>query len=405
MSNEYQGLASTVEKFKDAVKRELDTKNMEFHNALNDEVPISFRGIGVDGDVSEYLVDPSDVLFWHDPIAYLDELERWKGQKSLDEYFPTKAYLASTDQLNSFSRLVEAIKKRRVAPFVGAGISYPYDLPLWGQALTKLVIKLEGASRSDERAMLQTPQQPQYLNEVKQLIADQNFIEAAQLIYDQHKTRFESFILNTFDGSNKTNFFGVLAHLPQLSDGCVITTNFDNLIERVYTANNRPIEGYMHGTQSQNQFASKLIQGERCILKLHGNYSDAATYIFSQSQYDDAYGAVSLDYTKPLAKVLRQIFVSHSLVFLGCSLETDRTLELFIDVANSNEFDIPSHFAFLAEPVNHPDRLAKEDLLAQAKIHPIWYQVNRNDDGSQNHSQLEELIKFAIACSSGRAKV
>lgn len=44
----------------------------------------------------------------------------------------------------------------------------------------------------------------------------------------------------------------------------------------------------MHGTQTQ--FAAKLIKGERCILKLHGHFNSAETYIFSKAQYDAAYG-------------------------------------------------------------------------------------------------------------------
>lgn len=232
MSNEYAGLASAVDKFKDAVKKELDNKNGEFHEAINDEEPITFKGLGAEGERSEYLVDPSDVLFWHDPTAYLDELERWKGQKVLDEHLEIRKYLDDSDQLNPFSRLVEAIKRGRVAPFVGAGLSYPYKLPLWGQALERLVTKLEGASKSDQRAMLPVLQ---YLENVKELLGQWKYLEAAQLIYENHKTRFENFVLNTFDGSNVLEFFGVLDLLPQLSDGCIITTNFDNLIERVYT--------------------------------------------------------------------------------------------------------------------------------------------------------------------------
>jgi hypothetical protein len=161
----------------------------------------------------------------------------------------------------------------------------------------------------------------------------------------------------------------------------------------------------MHGTQTQNQFAAKLIQGERCILKLHGHFNSPETYIFSQSQYDAAYGKDALDYTKPLAKVLRQIFVSHSLLFLGCSLEQDRTLELFKDVVRSNAFDIPAHFAFLPEPQEHSQKIPKENLLDEAKIRPIWYQISTDEDGMQDHSQLEQLLSYAIDCANGKAKV
>ena len=137
---------------------------------------------------------------------------------------------------------------------------------------------------------------------------------------------------------------------------------------------------------------------------IHGTFDADETYIFSKQQYDDAYGRNCLDYQKPLAKVLRQIFISHSLVFIGCSLEQDRTLELFFDVVRSNVFDIPNHFAFLPKIEGHDD-VQKETLISGAKIKPIWYRVTINEDGSQNHDQLEQLLSFAIDCANGRAKI
>lgn len=201
-----------------------------------------------------------------------------------------------------------------MSPFVGAGLSAPSGFPLWGDALKKITRKLEGVSKSDQGAFLPALQ---YIEDVNSCIKEWRYLEAAQLLYENHKTHLERFVLDTFDGANTNNVGAVASLLPKLSDGCVITTNFDEIIERAFIKENRAIEGYMHGIQSQNQFASKLIQGERCILKLHGNYNSPETYIFSKVQYDEAYGDEGLDYTKPLAKVLRQVFISHSLVFLG----------------------------------------------------------------------------------------
>jgi hypothetical protein len=81
----------------------------------------------------------------------------------------------------------------------------------------------------------------------------------------------------------------------------------------------------MHGMQQGNKFVPKLIKGDRCILKLHGDAEDHDTYVFTADQYDQAYGS-PVDFKKPLPRALRQIFVSHSLLFLGCSLERDWTL-------------------------------------------------------------------------------
>lgn len=403
MSNQWDGLVSTIQKFKDSVKDELNKKNEAFHIALNGDEPLKFKGLGLTMDErNPYEVEISDVLFWHDPIAYLDELERWEGQAVINQYAETKHYLNESDQMNVFARFVESLKRKRIAPFVGAGLSRPCNYPLWGEAIQKLVRKLEGVSISDERA--KCPSLP-YLNEVKQCMEGRDYLKAAQLIYDNHQTQMDSFIRNTFDGADSKEIQGPITLLPQLADGCIITTNFDGLIEKIYQRENRAIEGYMYGTQSKNQFASRLIQGERCILKLHGHYNSAETYIFSKSQYDNAYGDGGLDYQKPLAKVLRQIFISHSLLFLGCSLEQDRTLELFIDVVCSNTFDIPQHFAFLPQPLENSKKIAKEDLLYKAKICPIWYQVKIDEHQNEDHSQLGFLLNFAISCASGKAKV
>lgn len=156
----------------------------------------------------------------------------------------------------------------------------------------------------------------------------------------------------------------------------------------------------MHGIQDRSKFVTSLIQGERCILKLHGNVGDQNTYIFSQQQYNDAYGE-EINFTKPLAKTLRQIFVSSSLVFIGCSLEHDRTLDLFSTVVESKEFEIPDHFAILNKPTSHAETQAKENLLLEMKIRPIWYEI----DSDGGHTKLEKLLKYIADCANGRARL
>lgn len=402
MTDNFSGLAATIQKLKKAVKDELENLNGDFHSALNSDDPLKFYGLGSSDERSTYLVDPSDVLFWHDPTAYMDELERWESQLVSDKHSEVKAFLKDSEQYNSFARLVESIKRKRVSPFVGAGLSAPNDYPLWGQALKKLVRKLEGVSESDKKAML--PELP-HLEEIKKHIDNYRYLAAAQILYEHHRTQLERFILDSFDGADAKAIIGPITLLPRLTDGCIITTNFDGLIEKVFHNAGRAIQGYMHGTQPGNQFAAKLIQGNRCILKLHGNFDSPDTYIFSESQYNSAYGAKSIDYARPLAKTLRQIFISHSMLFLGCSLEQDRTLNLFMDVAASDTFDIPEHFALLPEPGNHLKKMEKENILTRAKIRPLWYRVITDDDGNQDHSQLGNFLEFAIDCAMGKAKV
>lgn len=404
-SRRLKGLSDTVLKFKSALNETLNSENSEFHAAINGDNLLQFKGLtqSIHDDPNTYSIEISDILFWHDPVAYMDEMERWDGQQVKDQHIEMIEYLEESEQSAVFSKLVETIKKKRIAPFVGAGLSKPCNFPLWGEAIERLVKKLEGVSVSEQRAA-----QPAlvYLEEVKQHLSEWHYLEAMELLYANNKTHVDSFVRDMFELSANPVISGPVVLLPKICDGCIVTTNFDDVIETVFFNDQKSIKGYMHGTQTQNQFAAKLIQGERCILKLHGTVNDPETYILSKAQYNDAYGDdASFDYTRPLAKTLRQVFVSHSLLFLGCSLEQDRTLSLFQDVVNSRAFDIPAHFALLPKPSDHAKYLAKEELLQQAKIRPIWYQVPESKDGKHDHSGLEKLLKLAIDCAAGRTRI
>jgi hypothetical protein len=175
--------------------------------------------------------------------------------------------------------------------------------------------------------------------------------------------------------------------------GCVITTNYDKILEEIFEADGKPFQGFMRGV-NQDKFVSKLIRNDRCILKLHGDYEYEDSYIFSQSQYKNAYckqASNDIDFTKPLPKTLRQIYISHSLLFLGCSLEQDKTLDLFKSVKDENQFDIPDHFAILENkmPGNPQWKIDTESRLLGLNIRPIWYP-------NGEHRMIEKMISLAL---------
>ena len=244
--------------------------------------------------------------------------------------------IAGYDQLPLVKELVDAIIRRRIAPFIGAGMSFACGYPLWGAALEVLKQKVEGV---DDALFAKA-------------LREYDYLEAAQLLWDKDDTQLKNFIRTKFsDGRLPAgDVSGPILHVPHFCHGCVITTNFDPVIEAAFKKCGRePFDGYMHGVQAGNKFVPKLIKGDRCILKLHGDAEDHDSYIFTKRQYADGYGD-PFDFTKPLPRALRQIFVSHSLFFLGCSLESDKTLELFTHVCDQGDFEIPNHFAILPEP-------------------------------------------------------
>lgn len=214
-----------------------------------------------------------------------------------------------------------------------------------------------------------------------------DYLQAADLLWKADHGEVKAQVSRLFSRNqvgSKNQITGPVLLLPEFSHGCIITTNFDSIIEMVMGA----FDGYMNGLQQPNKFASNLIQGERCLLKLHGDPGLYDTYVLTQKQYDEAYGKTP-DFTKPLPKALRQIYVSHSLLFLGCSLEQDRTLGLFETIVKTKQFDIPEHYAILPEPSTKSAKRAKQRRLEELHIMPLWYP-------SGKHDFVEKYLKLAM---------
>lgn len=321
-----------------------------------------------------YKLERSEVLFWVDRNAYFEEIDF-----CLLKYHETIIqYLKANNLVPLFHDFVDAIRRRRVAPFVGAGMSLLTGFPLWGAALKEILSRMDGIDASSVEAE----------------IDNFNYLRAAQLLWEHDSTQVRYYIRTKFAQRliPREGVKGPITLLPKICKGCLITTNFDSVIESVFGRGH--LEGYMHGIQQGNKFVPKLIKGDRCILKLHGDAEDHDTYVFTEEQYANGYGN-PFDFSKPLPKALRQIFVSHSLIFLGCSLEQDKTLELFTEICRDSQFEIPDHFAILPEPDGAETKNEKENRLINLKIRPLWYPKGE-------HDFVEQYLNLAIDMVDGR---
>lgn len=347
-------------------------ENKDIHDILDAGDPIEISSIKEER--GSYKIERSEILFWVDRNAYYEEMEL-----CLLKYHEDVIENIKNSELKpAFRDLVDAIKKKRIVPFVGAGASKPLGFPLWGDALSEILTRIDG-----------TPREP-----IQSEIDNYNFLHAAQLLWDADSTQVKNYIRNKFAKQNVAgaNMVGPITLLSDISEGCIITTNFDSVIEEAIGRGN--FEGYMHGLQQGNKFVPRLVRGERCILKLHGDAEDYETYVLTEEQYKEGYGDPH-DFSKPLPKALRQIYLTSSLLFLGCSLESDKTLELFSEVKSDAEFEVPDHFALLPEPSGGETKNHKEGRLIELNIRPIWYPAGK-------HDFVEKYLRFAIHLATGR---
>lgn len=321
----------------------------------------------------------SKVLFWLDRVGYYEEQEQWFNDALQEQHEPCISLLRQHGLRTPFDELISAIERDRVVPFIGAGMSSAMNMPIWGVALTELVQRIPGADAEALNAKIDAGE----------------YLEAAEIMAAQDPIQTANFIRTTYRVQNM-EFVGPMTLLPKIARGCIITTNFDDAIESVYERDGIRFDAYMHGTQ-EHRFFPKLVSGSRCLLKLHGDADDPTTHILTQAQYDRGYGN-PFDFHKSLPKALRQLFVSQSLLFLGCSLEQDWTLRLFEQAKAADEYAIPNHFAILPAPADAQARQQKATRLLGLNIQPLWYPAGE-------HEYVERYLQLLIDAKDRRINI
>ena len=246
-----------------------------------------------------------------------------------------------------------------IVPFVGAGMSAPYRFKGWGAFL------LEHAEtygvKSDVEAMLD-----------KGL-----YEEAAQLLRDNMGRRdFDNLLPVTFGRKRLPNPMPVgtaVTYLPALAPGPVLTTNYDPVIETVFRSDGRDFEHIVWGAKA-DIVSRSYRQDMRLLVKLHGDADDSTDRVLTKDDYDRAYG----DPNGPLPKLLRMIFsAQRPLLFLGCSLEGDRTVSILKDAADN--FPAIEHYALMEAPEDRAKLVVRNRDLGDLGVVVVWFPHGRFD--------------------------
>jgi SIR2-like domain len=252
-----------------------------------------------------------------------------------------------------------------VIPFIGAGMSHDYGAPMWGDFL-------ELAAVTDEDK-----------GEVKRLVKDGEYEEAAQFLdAGPHGAHFRALVTERLDVAvaPERRTAGPLSLLPLLTKGPVITTNFDRVLEAFYEAAERPFAGdaWIAGRQQPLRILDAIQQNRHVLIKLHGDVRDALTFTFTALEYDESYGSLERGTRGVLTDLGNVIYTNRPLLFLGCSLEKDRTLTVLQQVASQNRF--LKHYAVLAAPKTLPELETRRDELKRSGIVPLWFMPGQFDE-------------------------
>jgi len=217
-----------------------------------------------------------------------------------------------------------------VIPFIGAGFSKNFEYPLWREFL-------------DNQADIH------HLPEIGIANKNHEYERAASLLEKHLGESMEYTLMQSFgDHIYKAySYDGELDYLPRIFRNLILTTNFDEVIEMLYAkVNSEHIEKLTPRTLQDVKLSNKRIAcGEPTIIKLHGDVA-LREFVLTEQAYNDVYGKNVLDIRLPLPSFLRDVLLSRVILFLGCSLEDDRTLR----VIEQSQIDGSISFALLELP-------------------------------------------------------
>jgi len=193
---------------------DLFMRNSEFNEFIDQASTYSFKN--------------SEALFYTSIETYLDELNIWKENRTKEENIDLLTFIGKEGK-STLQELIQGIQRKRIAPFVGAGLCAPLDFPSWGQALKEIRAKFDDID----------------LHEVDDLIAENKYLEAAEVLFQQADRTFTSYVSDRFiinpNFTKQDVYISALQYLPEIAHGCVITTNFDKTLVIVYQPQNYKI--------------------------------------------------------------------------------------------------------------------------------------------------------------------
>lgn len=314
----------------------------------------------------EYGVDvlpqPSKALFAGDRSSYDEAFQAFRkerrhealGESWFQEQLGDDHWFQRN--VDHFIQLVDLMDAGAVVPFVGAGISASAGFSSWKDHLRHQGKTAHIPSNRIE-ALLAGGDYETVLEEIEAIRGREVFINEIRDEFSRNLTIPD-----------------VVWRIAEMFTDTVITTNYDRLLEQSFETGEAGGVQVINGLNALEQPDPKKIT----VIKLHGDIREPKRCILSKNQYDEAYGNGSLNMHKSIPKLLAYHYKNSSLLFLGCSLSNDRTVQVFRKIREGmGEEEAKQHFSIEQAPESLEEIAQRNAELAKLGITPIWFEKGR----------------------------
>jgi len=332
---------------------------VDFNEWLDGEEAASLReAYKVDG-----IAEPSKAFYAGDKEGYGQAFKEYRktrrdevlNERYLCEQFTDKHWFERN--LDHFDQLVGRLEDGDVVPFIGAGLSVAGGFPSWEDHL-RTQGRTAGIDPTHTEALLASGQYETVIDEIEASRGRDVFIQEVRDVFSRTGTITDTTLLIT-----------------ELFTDTVITTNYDRLIEQAFDTGAKHAFQVINGLNALEEPDTERVS----IIKLHGDIKTPAQCILSKNQYHQAYGNDGIDLTRPIPKLLEYYYTNSSLLFLGCSLNSDRTVQVFRAIKHGiqqkhGDIVIPQHFAIEQAPDTEKELADRNAYLAGLGITGIWFE-------------------------------
>lgn len=316
----------------------------------------------------------SYILFMTDRIAYKEQLDSYNSDAQQVKIESVKNKIIPLYENDyRLQLLINKLQKKRVAPFIGAGFSMGAGLPGW----TKFLRSSAKSCGLNE-------------HEVNSLLENGDYEGCADYILSNtHAELLREKFLTQFKEPNRSTLSHEL--LARMVNWGVVTTNYDRLLERTYEKFDASFSEVFIGPEPEMH--SEFIDGNHVLLKMHGDINRNSKRVLTKDEYDRVYGADGIDFNLPLPKFFSSFFSNVGILFVGCSLTSDRTMKLLKKIKDENE-TVATHFALVPLPKSDAEIRGRENFLVSHGIYPIWYPLKETDNENEKHELVESILTY-----------
>jgi len=288
------------------------------------------------------------------------------GNKIMDKFL-LENVIKYKDNAVNLALLADIYSRNGVIPFVGAGMSACFSYKLWGDFLLS-------ACKNQEETV-----------EVKQMLVNYKYEEAAEYLYNLDKENFKNQLMNEYGAKEideKIMETAAVALLPKIFNGPIITTNFDKVIEKAYEWFGKSIS--IVSNANLEDMLTHLSKRDEFLFKIHGDINSFNSIVITKSDYECQYS-----HNDKFKECFYCCIKPNTILFLGCSLNQDRTVYLMNKILENQNQN--KHYAFMASPAMSSDGFLIQDVEKQYqeeeirqrldKFHiiPIWFPMGAYD--------------------------